>query len=308
MQTKNNLTVIHHSADFDGLFCREIARLFLPNATLVGWDFADPPLAVPEGEIYILDLPVDRVFGLDYAQGNVPAALTARVTWIDHHASSIANHPLSLRGYRIDGVAACRLAWQWFTGKHNDPWVHPSDWALPGKADFEARAVTEPVAVRLAGEYDVWDRRDPAAQTFQYGLRSAELTEGDWRGLLLLPPAGRGVEELLAKGELLQNYQQRDDARLVACGFLLDFEGLRFLALNTPRRSSTAFAARDVPETGHEALLAFYWNGRQWIVSLYHAQHRTDLDLSQIAVRYGGGGHRGACGFTAATLPWLARN
>ena len=31
-------TVIHHSADFDGLFCREIARKFLPGAELIGWN------------------------------------------------------------------------------------------------------------------------------------------------------------------------------------------------------------------------------------------------------------------------------
>jgi hypothetical protein len=37
-------TVIHHSADYDGIFCREIAKKFLPDATLVGWDFADEPL------------------------------------------------------------------------------------------------------------------------------------------------------------------------------------------------------------------------------------------------------------------------
>ena len=34
-------TVIHHSADFDGIFCREIARKFLPDAELIGWDFGD---------------------------------------------------------------------------------------------------------------------------------------------------------------------------------------------------------------------------------------------------------------------------
>lgn len=49
----------------------------------------------------------------------------------------------------------------------------------------------------------------------------------------------------------------------------------------------------------------FYWNGATWTVSLYHAAHRKDLDLSAIAVKYGGGGHRGACGFRAAKLPFL---
>ena len=59
-----------------------------------------------------------------------------------------------------------------------------------------------------------------------------------------------------------------------------------------------------VGETGHDALCGFYFNGKKWTVSLYHAKHRTDLDLSKIAVKYGGGGHRGACGFTTEIFPF----
>lgn len=110
-------TAIYHSADFDGIFCREIAKKFLPEAELIGWDFGDKPLEVPSGKIYILDLPVDRVFGFDYkVVGNQKGPQhPPGLVWIDHHKSSIESHPINIPGYRIDGVAACRLAWQWFT-------------------------------------------------------------------------------------------------------------------------------------------------------------------------------------------------
>ena len=85
----------------------------------------------------------------------------------------------------------------------------------------------------------------------------------------------------------------------------MEFEGLKFLTLNTARCNSLTFAAKDVPETGHDAICGFFWTGRTWKVSLYRARHRMDLDLSNIAVKYGGGGHKGACGFEAKTLPWL---
>jgi nanoRNase/pAp phosphatase (c-di-AMP/oligoRNAs hydrolase) len=55
--------------------------------------------------------------------------------------------------------------------------------------------------------------------------------------------------------------------------------------------------------------MGFYYTGKDWAFSLYHAKHRTDLDLSTIAVKYGGGGHRGACGFRLDSLkdmPFLA--
>jgi len=36
------------------------------------------------------------------------------LVWIDHHKSAIEKYGATTPGYRIDGVAACRLAWQWF--------------------------------------------------------------------------------------------------------------------------------------------------------------------------------------------------
>lgn len=311
----------------DGVFCREIARKFLPDAKLIGWDFADPPLEIPAGQIYVLDLPVDRVFGFKYEAGDVggkPPQQPGGLVWIDHHKSSIETHPKAIHGYRIDGVAACRLAWQWFTNVALEDLGH-----LPEKADFVERRVTEPLAVRLAGEYDIWDKRDERADIFQYGLRSRELSEHDWAVMLsmerptieeleslidvghagILEPNGQYVPtvvcQLLDAGRLLQTYQQRNDKSAMGRSFIVEWEGLKFLALTTARCNSLTFASKDVPETGHDALMGFYYDGKGWTVSLYHAKHRTDVDLSVIAVKHGGGGHRGACGFRTAKPPFL---
>lgn len=329
----NPTTVIHHSADYDGIFCREIARKFLPDAKLIGWDFADAPLEIPDTAIYILDLPVDRVFGFDYAKlGNERGPQHPKgLVWIDHHKSSIDSHPKDIPGYRIDGVAACRLAWQWFfAGAHlrdDDQRQQPT----ATKQDFIDRIVSEPFAVRLAGEYDIWDKRDPRAEIFQFGLRSINL-EGRWNELLtpnrkptiaelealidvghvkdLLEPDGTSapalVHGLLANGKIIQDYQQHVDKGLMRSrGFDLTWEGLRFLCVNTGRFNSLTFASA-VDPSKHDALLGFAWNGKIWTVSLYHAEHNKGIDLSAIAVKYGGGGHRGACGFTCDKLPFLS--
>ncbi len=314
-------TIIHHSADFDGHFCGRIAKKFLPNAEVIGWDFGDKPLdssLLHSGVIYILDLPVDQVFGLKFKDGwicrgdeqvqPIDRWDSSNVVWIDHHGSSIASHPNTIPGYRIDGVAACRLAWQWFKMHQDwDPREQMPPYSLPDKSDFISREVSEPLAVRLAGEYDIWDKRDERAETFQFGLRSQELSETDWFILLTGDgPSIHLVDKLLAQGEMLQRYQQRNDAGVVNYrSFLMEFEGLKFLTLNTARCNSLTFAAKDVPETGHDAICGFFWTGKTWKVSLYHARHRMDLDLSKIAVKHGGGGHKGACGFEAKTLPWL---
>ena len=109
----NKSLVIYHSADFDGIFCREIAKKFLgDSAQYVGWTHGDPPIPFPsEGAVYVLDLSPECL-------ADIPAH-QERLIWIDHHKSAIEKFSPRIAGLRIDGVAACRLAWQWFSnGKH----------------------------------------------------------------------------------------------------------------------------------------------------------------------------------------------
>lgn len=322
---KNKITVIHHSADFDGLFCREIAKKFLPGAELIGWDYGDPLIPMPpEGIVYILDLSPDSLGGDTYD--------SSRIIWIDHHKTAIDKYPATIPGYRIDGVAACRLAWQWFNLREN-PAVEVQLLALPEKGQFISRDVYEPYAVRLAGEHDIWDHRDPNASVFQMGLRSIELNDNLWSVMLgssrkmsireietLMeaghPPklnpdgtvdeSGWLIQELLKNGKMLQDYQQRCDLGSMKSSFIAEFEGCKFLCLNTPSKGGFVFASKDVPETGHDALLKFNWTGSVWDCSMYHAKGMEEIDLSIIAKKYGGGGHRGACGFRSKILPFLS--
>lgn len=314
-----SIIVIHHSADFDGLFCREIAkRFFGDRADYIGWDYGQSlPELSPDGhELYMLDISVDGL--MDYPG----------LVWIDHHKSAMDKYSPAIKGYRIDGVAACRLAYQWFftaTCARN-PMIDSSQ-ILPMKGEFVARTVQEPLAVRLAGEYDIWDKRDPRVDLFQHGLRSRDLTN-DWPALLSLgnPPTKEEKEAwdnmsmelaiepdgttvpgvvagLLAGGQVLQYSQTQANASLAQeVAFDLEWEGLKFLALNKPRANSMTFLAGLRPD--HDACLSFYWLKNKWRLSFYHAPGKEHHDLSKIAVKYGGGGHRGACGCEAKVLPF----
>lgn len=310
-------TVIYHSADMDGIFCREIAKRFLgvENIEYIGWNFGDPtPALLTKGEFIIMDLPIDKPFNFKFVNDYIEwpdgkgcpfdAIYWKNFTWIDHHKSSIESHPTTIPGYRIDGVAACRLAWQYFSQRFPFRSTTECDISnLPDKQAFIDRTVIEPIAVCLAGEYDVWDKRDPDAETFQYGLRTDELTPDEWSRLLT--KWDTYVVDLIDAGKIAQRYAQNVDASICnSLAWLMQWEGVKWLCVNHARFNSLLFAAKDKPETGHDALLGFRFDGKNWIVSLYHAKHRTDLDLSGIAARYGGGGHKGACGFTCKQLPF----
>jgi uncharacterized protein len=292
--------VIYHRADFDGIFCREIAQKFLGDtAEYIGWDYGDSDAVIPPGieQIYMLDI-------------SIPAWMNdPRLIWIDHHKSAIEKFSAGIPGYRIDGVAACRLAWQYFrffvTEWNSTEGMLP---ALPNKDQFVNRAVNEPLAVRLAGEYDIWDKRDPRAELFQHGLRSQRLDANLWRWMLGTDCDQQMmvscVEVLLKQGEAIQyNSTQQNESIIKAHGFDIEFEGLKFLACNHARFNSHLFTAGIKPH--HDALFGFKFDGKQWSISLYAIDGRQEIDLSKIAVKYGGGGHRGACGFRLSTNDML---
>jgi hypothetical protein len=301
---RNKIVVVHHSADFDGIFCREIARKFLPEAKLIGWDFGDPSVEIdPDCEtLYVMDLPCDRLFGFTWdKEVHDHRFFKGQLIWIDHHKTSIETHPEKMPGYRIDGVAACRLAWQWFSVDEHNAQNRTNEalqLGLPNKQNFINREVPEPWAVRLAGEYDIWDKRDDAAELFQSGLRSQELTPGVWAELL---DQGNNlqVSNLLLQGTFVQFAQREADKSTVKYrSFRAKFEGLNFLCLNTPRCNSLTFQSAVKPFD--DALMGLFYDGRKWKVSMYGVPHKPEVDLSEIAKRRGGGGHKQACGFETA--------
>lgn len=288
--------VIHHSADFDGIFCREIARRALGDtATYIGWDYGDPVPEVPDdADLYMLDISIE------------PLMSHPRLKWIDHHKSAInrwgpGGTDFSWKGDRhafcLDGVAACRLAWQWF--------FNFSSIRQLSLEDFVERRVEEPRAVRLAGEYDIWDKRDPLAELFQFGLRSCEPDFG-----CLLSTRFEGatyVEKLLEAGRSLQFARTREYEQVIKeQGFTIQWEGLTFLACNSHELDirSHLFDSGIRPE--HDALMGFTWNGVQkaWRFSLYGVPGKPEIDVSAIAIKYGGGGHKQACGFRVTELPF----
>ncbi len=281
------ITVIHHSADFDGLFCREIAKKFFSDkpeyiVDYIGWDYGNPTPEIPGylQQLYMLDISIDGLMN------------HSKLNWIDHHKSAMEKYSKDIQGFRIDGVAACRLAYQYFfTGNK------------ASKQEFIDRKVSEPWAVRLAGEYDIWDKRDTDAELFQHGLRSEELYSTTWDDMLNIGGSST-VVRLLNQGKALQYAQTKQNESVIKdIGFDLDWEGLHFLACNHARYNSFLFTAGLKPE--HDACFGFKWTGKDWSVSLYHAPGKKHHDLSLIASKYGGGGHRGACGFRSQILPFL---
>lgn len=290
---------IYHRSDLDGLCCEAIARkaLSTEGVTYLGFEYGDTlPDLTPYRTILLMDISLPR---------EVMAKHAGKIVWIDHHQSAIeAMADLNLSGYRIDGVAACRLAWQYLVG-----WLPASGDILPDKAAFVERRVTEPYAVQLLGEYDIWDKRNSYTDIFQLGMLAQAAP--DWHLLLQLPDSvisgsehvlPHYLDTILQEGRAIQAFTEVQNAKVATeRGFDVQFEGLLCRALCTARSNSLTFTAALRPE--HDACLSYFWDGRKWRFSLYGVPGKEHLDLSVIAGRYGGGGHKQACGGVFAILP-----
>ena len=344
-----NIAIIYHDADFDGKLSNEVCRYFLererPKASVhsYGWDYGRPvptpklthqldhnPNEPVRAEwalydaIYIVDLSVDGLMARP--------ELRDKIVWIDHHKSAIEKwdkqtfgrpendggpeYALTpFKGIRIDGVAACRLCWAWFT------WDKLPKGVLPSKQDtiepltkevFVSRRIKEPYLIRLAGEYDIWDHRDPDAKVLQFGLRTLsnaqlrDLCEEEFLDVLEheITTGAPSLWEIIGGGRAIKEYcDKQNDEYSAAYSHTIMFEGLTFCALNTGQRGNSDLLKGGIkPE--HDACFAWRYTGNDnmVMVSLYHIAGKEHHDLSKIAVKYGGGGHKGACGFRVTLM------
>jgi oligoribonuclease NrnB/cAMP/cGMP phosphodiesterase (DHH superfamily) len=283
--------VIYHKADYDGKFSRDVCVFHLQRlnyeVNTAGWDYGDE---TPNIEGY------HKIFLVDIS---IPSLLEDENTWpdlvwIDHHKTAIEKYSTKIPGLRLDGVAACRLCWNYFT---RDTLTDPT------LEDFKNRKVNEPMIITLAGEYDVWDKRDPNAELLQLGLKSAKWDMFDSLEHFAEDIGSQDLQlgSLLDAGHTIQGYVDEVNASIVSRAYFAEFHDLILLVCNTIGGNSLLFNSRQ--NEAFDACCTMYFDGKVYRVSLFHKKGNEHIDLSAIAKKYGGGGHKGACGFSSVYLP-----
>lgn len=210
--------------------------------------------------------------------------ITPNIIWIDHHKTAIEKHlhlNNILKGIRRDGTSGCELAWEYF---------------------FPDKPV--PKIVALLGDYDVW--------TFKYGDNTNKLQTGIrlfnthpdspmWS--LWLDP-DYDPEEEIRSGEIALKYRDNYYASLIkAWSFFTLFEGYKAICCNVGSTSSQLF---DTVKEDYDIMMPFIFDGRKWSVSIY--TKKKEIDVSEIAKKYGGGGHKQAAGFQCDILPFILKD
>lgn len=198
------------------------------------------------------------------------------LTWIDHHKSSIEemqeiseNWP----GIRDLGEAACILTWQYYFP--NEP---------------------VPYAIKLIGDRDIWRWSEKDTGAFNEGLYQLDTRPfNDTLWEPLLNDDREIVKEIILEGNILREARLRDIRRTLQYrGFPVVIEGHSVLAVNI---RGSGDIGEYVRKMGYDIAYCYVDNFHNGELTTFVTLYSKDIDVSQIAARFGGGGHQGAAGF-----------
>lgn len=306
--------IVFHRADLDGIgSCMVVLKhLFAIGATpdfitLHGWNYGEPAPTFDDGvRVIIVDCSFTVKEMLTLSERDKVGDI--HVQWIDHHKTayddSVRHNYDLLGGIRsLNRPAAIMLAWDFFFG---------------GDA---------PLGIKWLSTYDVWDDSDAfmwkdAVMPFQYGMRhqnwlaklydAANDTSGS-RQKKLTALVSRffnlchdDTDSVLDEGRIILAYQQVQNEIASARAFPFRFNDTEFAVINQGGGNSAMFVPSRI-KFPYEAVMTFSFDGRtmKWKFSMYGVNSdgkKSEIDLSVIAKKMGGGGHAGACGFEVISL------
>ena len=212
--------------------------------------------------------------------------ITPHVTWCDHHATAKAyeeQYGRPVEGYRDftdKGLSGCECTWRHF---------FPDDYMPP--------------AIVTLGDYDSWRMKQrPTCLEFNEGLKLTDTNPWSWVWeYLLSDPEDEGATfmQIVESGRLAMKYRDMYCEGLKeSYGYTTMIDGHLAFALNVSRFGSQAFGNLTKK---YPVCIAYIHDGRRYEVSLYSDM---GVDVSEIAKKFGGGGHKGAAGFTSDHIVW----
>lgn len=158
-----------------------------------------------------------------------------------------------------------------------------------------------PLAARLTQDFDIWKWEIKETGDFVAAMKIEDVNSQKYWLTLFADEAK--VEQLIVQGKTINAYERIYYARtLKNNAFEAEFEGYRILVCDCPGANSKLFGDRfkDYP-----FVMKYEFDGHDYMVSLYSycPDGKTPIvDVSEIAKKYGGGGHAAAAGFTCKEL------
>jgi len=288
------MKVFHHN-DLDGecsaYWCNYVEDQSSKTFIRINYDKRFPIERVEKDElVYIVD------FSIQPEELTNLLKITPNVVWIDHHKTTIEKYkdfPLlnKTKGIRYSNdeepLAACMLTYIYvmIMQKRNIQDFYP------------AFAEDAPYFTKLISDWDTWNLKDRNVEPFVVGCRLHDTRPKSnfWKQLYNFDFIAKVIKE----GELCIRYRDNwAGSYMHSFGFETEFEGYKCFCANLGQCSSQYFKSIESGE--YDIYISFVFNGEKYSVVLYS----TKVDVSEVAKKYGGGGHKGASGFICDSLPF----
>ncbi len=287
------MKVLHHS-DLDGLCSAAIVLRACPDAECIEMNYGTPvPFErIEQGEgVVIVD------FSLEVPEDwKRLCEITKDVVWIDHHETAIE---------MAKNVV--------FKGPLNEDYPHDGDYGIShlyGRRDTESCGAKwyyfqedePPYVVSLIDLWDRWVHNDDTeVLDFRNGSDVFDLNPKSelWEVMLTDDVVSDCTIRMIREaGQNIGKLREIENAKAVKrFAYPLEWEGYHCIVLHTDKAGSQLF---DSVKGQYDILMPVNYDGRKFTVHIYS----DVVKVNDIAVRYNGGGHPSAGGFTCDKLPW----
>lgn len=228
-----------------------------------------PPDGLTGKTIFMLDFTYPRSILEQLMRDN------EHVTAIDHHVSARAATELTHDfRYALDHSGAM-LAWQYF---------HPG--------------VPPPYLLRVIEDIDLYRLAIPDSITLSDWLDQYDFDFKLYTKLARTLESPAGLRRALRQGAVIRAYREKLVERQVRnMAYEVELDGHRVLAVTTE-----LFHSEIAAEIAKGRPFGLVWRVRRDGVSVSLRSAPDGMNVAEIAVRYGGGGHEHAAGFTVPTV------
>ena len=289
------MKVIHHN-DADGYMSAKIVSTAqgLNDNDFICMDYTrelDLSLIDKNELVYIVDYSLEP-----YLMGEL-LNKTKNVIWIDHHKTAIDKYKdfpelNEIGGFRFDGISATALAWLYMRGLTVNTGNYTKDYYY-----MMTKLEKAPLSIQLINDWDVWNHFKSDTKPFMVALNSEidcweSPNNSFWYDLY---KSGSFVKELVEKGRVMTKFRDGWASKFrFNYGFTINLEGHKVFCLNLGNANSEYFG--DLIDK-FDAVMTFCYKGT---LNLFNASiySNGNVDVSEIAKKFGGGGHKGASGFT----------
>ena len=264
--------ICYYHDDMDGMASAAIVKKRYPQAVLIRCQYGTD-IVFEEG--YDTCIVVDFSFPKkDMEKLNESHT---NFCWIDHHKSAKEDLKDLWEWTEVDGIrrldkAACELTWEHFYPNEECPKIiqHIGDVDM-WKFELEnSKEIVEALYLIVS---------EPEDLIFDFDLSELYKT-----GYILVSAKERRCEAYFKKGG---KCRLRADPNLDKRAFYDNCYGIN-------ASSDISDACAYAMEQGYNICVDFFFVNDKWIISL---RSKGDLDVSEIAKNYGGGGHKNASGF-----------